>query len=107
MRSKVPAIAYVLGVAGVLPFILCGVAACLPGAQANFGILALVAYGASILSFVGAVHWGFALAPGEHGIASLKSVTFRLSAGVVPSLIGWCATLLAISALPEFALAGC
>ena len=53
-----------------------------------FAARALVAYGAVILSFVGAVHWGLLLArPGAPGPA-------RLLAAVLPSVAGWAALLL-------------
>eukprot|EP01037_Dinobryon_pediforme_P010826 gene10826-10905_t len=109
MPPRIPAIAYVLGLAGAIPFIICGVAASSAGAQAVIGLLALLGYGAVILSFVGAVHWGFALshtAPDLDG-SSLRrpSMTIRLAAATVPALIGWAALLLALLSLPQLGLA--
>ena len=49
---------------------------------------ALVAYGAVILSFLGAVHWGLLLR--QPGAAAQA----RLAIGVLPSLAGWVALLL-------------
>ena len=66
-----------------------------------FGLPALIAYGAVILSFVGAVHWGFAIGGGE---MVPRQVAVRLFLGVLPSLVGWSAMLLELSALPERAL---
>lgn len=50
-----------------------------------------VAYGASILSFLGAVHWGFVL-KNKSPIASFDSK--RIAWSVVPSLIAWPTTAL-------------
>ncbi len=78
-----------LGYAGVVPFVACVLGiALLEGASREFAARALVAYGAVILSFLGAVHWGFVLrAPGARAVA-------RLAAGVLPSLVAWAALLL-------------
>ena len=53
--------------------------------------MALVAYGAVILAFLGGVHWGFAL-PEPSG----RGERARLVLGVVPSLVGWVALLLLV-----------
>ena len=53
---------------------------------------ALIAYGAVILAFLGAVHWGFALAATAE--AETRHARTRLTLGVVPALIGWGALLL-------------
>ena len=52
---------------------------------------AQVTYGAAILSFVGAPHWGFALGGGAiAGATSSAAVNAaRLCWGVVPSLLAW------------------
>ena len=52
---------------------------------------ALLAYGAVILSFVGALHWGFAMALG--GLSD-RERTHRFVWSVVPSLLAWPAVLL-------------
>lgn len=108
MTPRIPVIAYVLGLAGAIPFILCAVAASSAGPRAVVGLLALLAYGAVILSFVGAVHWGFALSHAtlEPATASLRrpSIAVRLAIGTVPALIGWTAMLLALLSLPEIGL---
>ncbi|GAB4361990.1 MAG: hypothetical protein Kow0060_17970 [Methylohalobius crimeensis] len=75
-----------LGYGGVLPFILgaliLGVVH--PSLQPFFGTM-LLSYGAVILSFVGAVHWGWVIAGGASG----KMVHRHLLWSVVPALIGW------------------
>ncbi len=54
---------------------------------------AQLAYGAVILSFVGALHWGFAMAlPG----LGASAVTRRFLSSVMPALIAWLALLMAI-----------
>ena len=77
------------GYAGVLPFVACVLAiALLEGEGRALAVRALVAYGAVILSFLGAVHWGLLLRqPGAAAHA-------RLAIGVLPSLAGWVALLL-------------
>jgi len=87
-RPIAPAVA-VLGYAGLLPFIACvlGIAA-LDGAPRQFAVRALVAYGAVILSFLGAVHWGLLLR------AAQAPVQRQLVIGVLPSLAAWAALLL-------------
>lgn len=78
-----------LGYAGLLPFAGCVLAVVLlDGAARAFAMQALVAYGAVILSFLGAVHWGLLLRTGE------PQVQFQLAVGVVPALAGWVALLL-------------
>lgn len=89
MNRRPPALAFALGFAGLLPFFGCGLAALsLPGEQALHLLSALLAYGAVILSFLGGVHWGLALAD-ETGRAERP----RYALGVLPSLIGWLALL--------------
>lgn len=80
------------GYAGLLPFAAGAALALLgPAPWRGFAVSALAAYGAVILSFLGAVHWGLALrATAEEAPAALP----RLGLGVVPSLIGWIALLL-------------
>ena len=78
-----------LGYAGLVPFVACVLAiALLEGEGRAFAVRAVVAYGAVILSFLGAVHWGSLLRqPGAAAHA-------RLAIGVLPSLAGWVALLL-------------
>lgn len=78
-----------LGYAGLLPFVALAAAAWLAPvvyrAQAAFGLLA---YGASIASFMGAIHWGLAM----RGPQALQPGPFVW--GVFPSLVAWLALLL-------------
>ena len=43
-----------------------------------------VTYAATVLAFLGAPHWGYAMAVGSVG-------TFRMIWGVIPSLVAWSA----------------
>ncbi len=99
MTSRRPPLAALLGLGGLIPFIACGVIAVTGGHDASLrGTMALLAYGAVILSFLGAVHWGLALAePGAGNRA-------RLAGGVVPALVGWLALLVVMFGLIELAL---
>ncbi|WP_203074215.1 DUF3429 domain-containing protein [Falsiroseomonas ponticola] len=88
MDRPLPPSALVLGAAGLLPFLGLALASIL---AFGWAAPALAAYGAAILAFLGAVHWGLALrAPESESGAELP----RLALGVVPSLIAWVALLL-------------
>ena len=77
-----------LGYAGLLPFVgLAGTSLWLGSLENGRFAEALLAYGASILSFMGAIHWGLALRNGTEPDSKL------LLWGVVPSLLAWVALL--------------
>jgi hypothetical protein len=82
--TAIPTAALTLGIAGLVPFVgLAGIIVLnrhLPAADAW---RALTLYGAVILSFMGGVHWGAALATGAAS---------RFLASVVPALAAWFAT---------------
>lgn len=101
MNKRLPPIAVVVGLAGLLPFLGCGFGtlAFHDPVQAARALTALIAYGAVILSFLGAVHWGLALAD-ETGLAEAS----RYGLGVLPALLGWVALLAMADALPRVAL---
>ena len=78
-----------LGFGGLLPFV--GLAAALwlaPPALRPLAGAALLGYGATICSFLGAIHWGLAMREPTAPAAS------SLLWGVMPSLLGWVALLL-------------
>ena len=103
MTRPLPPFAIMLGLAGLLPFMLCSLGALsLSSDGATRSLLALVAYGATILAFLGGVHWGFAL--DEGGTASERVQRLRFGLGVVPSLIGWAAMLVTFIGLPTTGL---
>lgn len=91
--TKVPLSAAWLGGLGALPFIgLAGAMPFITGAPRLFVARALLAYGATILSFLGGVHWGLAIrSPGSIDNGQLKG---RLIVSVVPSLAAWIALLI-------------
>lgn len=98
--SNVAAIrhAQTLGLLGLLPFFALALLAWLPQ-QVSLGALpatrmaqlSLVAYAAVILSFLGAVHWGFVLSGAPTPPALVRQ---SLTWGVIPSLLGWLALLM-------------
>ena len=86
--AQVPRAAAWLGGAGLIPF-AAGAFAHWTLAPAHSGavIAALLGYGAVILSFMGAVHWGLAMA--LRGSPAVQ----QLSLSVVPPLVAWAALL--------------
>ncbi|ATR83083.1 DUF3429 domain-containing protein [Pseudomonas sp. HLS-6] len=83
-----------LGYGGLLPFI--GLALLLPFSLEYRPLwsVALVTYGAVILSFVGALHWGFAMTVQD---LSAEQRRDRFIWSVIPALVAWAATLLPVS----------
>jgi hypothetical protein len=94
------AVAVALTAAGLIPFIGCGVVLLLDPVDSPAAIAVLITYGAVILSFLGAVHWGFALRDTAHPVngvpltpAVLGAERQLLALGVAPALIAWVALL--------------
>lgn len=79
-----------LGYGGLLPFILLAPASLLDPAHGSLWSDALYAYGAVILSFVGALHWGVAMSLPAMSERQ-RSAAFLWS--VVPALLAWPAAL--------------
>ena len=90
-----------LGYAGLIPFILLAALMWLDDAELlPFVAIALGGYAATIVSFLGGVHWGIGFMKGE------ASPRFHFIWGVVPSLIAWLALMMpAYAALPLLGLA--
>lgn len=88
LKSSPPPALY-LGFSGAIPF--CGLAVMAFISPENLPLIvhAQQAYGACILSFLGAIHWGFALAK----MSELKPDWRTLGYSVTPSLIAWLALL--------------
>jgi len=88
-EGKVPALVTQLGYGGLIPFVVLAAAIWL--AEANISVhlisLALVGYGASIASFLGAIHWGLAMRDTH------QQHPESYAWGVIPSLIAWLALL--------------
>lgn len=90
MFAKLPRMALWLGSAGLAPFVALSIACLiLRGEAQGWSGHALAAYGATILAFLGGLHWGFALSPGE-----VRPDPVALAVGVAPQLMGWAALLL-------------
>ena len=88
LQGPAPAAGAWLGYAGLAPFALALAGLLLGGGgSAAYFSLQFVAYGAVILSFVGAVHWGVAL-------CGSPAPARRMVASVLPALAGWAALLL-------------
>ena len=83
-NAQVPAPAAWIGYAGLIPFVTLAVGLWLVSSdyQAQLNA-ALLAYAAIILSFMGAVHWGLAIASGD--TTELR----QLAISVLPALVAW------------------
>lgn len=92
-KPRAPRLSRALGYAGLLPFLtgaiyLTAAAFRLVDAQfLAFATMALIVYGAVILSFLGGVRWGVA-------VATVRTDGGVFCLSVVPSLAGWVAVLL-------------
>lgn len=75
-----------LGYGGLIPFLLFAGLTLIEPAHQIICRGALFSYGAVILSFVGALHWGFAMVMPQLS-TSQRSICFVWS--VVPALIAW------------------
>jgi len=85
-RVKLRSTAYILGYAGLIPFVgLSAASFLLDGHYLELAIAALIAYGAVILSFMTGIHWGHGLQSGSAG---------RLVWSILPSLLAWLALLM-------------
>jgi Protein of unknown function (DUF3429) len=88
---------------GMLPFLFLGLIVLLHPLEAPVAVQLLISYGAVVLSFIGAVHWGFALRDTAHPVggeplppAVLGAERQLLMFGVVPAIIGWVALAVAL-----------
>lgn len=93
--AALPAAVAWLGYGGLVPFLFLATASVLDENHAVYWADGLFSYGAIILSFVGALHWGYAL---SLGASSTEAARARRNAcfawSVVPALIAWLALLL-------------
>ena len=104
LSARLPRTVAWLGYGGLLPFAALALLLWLePARGAALWWPALLAYGAVILSFVGALHWGFALAlPGLD--AARRQGLYVWS--VVPALVAWPALLWAAPGAAVLLVAG-
>lgn len=82
--SAPPLLARQLGFAGLIPFVALALAV---WAQDPDAADALVAYAATITSFLGAIHWGLSMREPQPDAKSLLW-------GVIPSLVAWLALMM-------------
>lgn len=93
---RAPVVVAWLGYGGLLPFVGLALAIWLDQSHISLWRDALINYSAVILSFVGALHWGFAMS--QSGMTpNQRTKSFVWS--VVPSLLGW----VALSMTPKYA----
>lgn len=87
-----PLLAILLGVLGLVPFVVCGLAALSPDPGTAERLLnALIGYAVVILAFTGGIHWGLQLQAPQSD-SSAKRTRFGL--GIVPPFVAWVALLL-------------
>lgn len=108
MMKRLPILAVVLGLLGLIPFLGCTIGIILYPSHVPVPnlVMAIIAYGAVILAFLGGVHWGFALDRSPTILAPGQAVSdrSRLILGVIPSLIGWAALLVTVVSSPMVAI---
>lgn len=90
-KTIIPPIVAWLGYGGLLPFVALAAAAWVDSNHSSLCRDALVGYGAVILSFVGALHWGFAMSQSD---MTTNQRTHSFVWSVVPSLLAWIALLM-------------
>lgn len=101
-KQAIPPSALILGLAGLIPFFGSALAAVLlDGELSAKATLALGAYGAVILSFLGGVKWGVLLND-KTALKLWKPIVLS----VVPSIIAWAALLLPSLAMLSVLAAG-
>ena len=99
--KPLPTVAWMLGYGGLIPFVVLSIAVVLNLDLTALGISnsaeALLRYGAVIISFVGAVHWGVAI-----GSDNPEKPAVMYIYSVLPALVAW-----VLMFFPQqFALAG-
>jgi hypothetical protein len=105
--KRLPLLAVALGLGGLIPFVAIAAGILLFPSDVPVPRLvqAVIAYGAVILSFLGAVHWGLALADDRLAVPGhARTLRLRLALGVLPALVGWAALLIPMVASPLLAL---
>jgi hypothetical protein len=91
--QPLPPLVAALGYGGLIPFVVAAIAHITQAYSERVDwLFGLVAYGAVILSFVGALHWGFAM------LSTTMPVARRTQAyvwSVIPALLGFLALVIA------------
>jgi hypothetical protein len=82
-NTRTPPVALLLGFGGLVPFITLAVLSfVVPSVHRPAVMFGLLAYGVTIVSFLGAIHWGLTMI---ENIPSKRQLLW----GVVPSLLAW------------------
>lgn len=91
MIKPLPAAALIMGYGGLIPFVALSIIVTagieLPNFSTERFAQLLLGYAAIILSFVGAVHWGFALA--KDGNFPPESANRFYTYSVIPAVLAW------------------
>jgi hypothetical protein len=103
LKTIIPPIVTWLGYGGLLPFLVLAVAVWVDSSRSSLWRDALVGYGAVILSFVGALHWGFAMNQSDM-TAHQRTRSFVWS--VVPALMAWVALAMTLKYASLLLVAG-
>lgn len=90
-RAQAPRLVAWLAYGGLAPFVMLMTLAFIDAARSGVWQQMALNYGAVILSFVGALHWGFAMASSR---MSERARNACFAWGVVPALMAWLALLL-------------
>ena len=98
-----PVVVAWLGYGGLIPFVALAIAAIASAHHALPLSDALIAYGAIILSFVGALHWGFAMT--LDGLTT-RQRNARFVWSTVPPLVAWPAVMLTADIASVILVAG-
>lgn len=86
--SPLNPVAHKLGLAGLAPFVLGALLSLIVREDAHpYVVLALSAYAALVLSFLGGIHWGLGM---KAGVPSPLPFAW----GVVPTLVAWIAVVM-------------
>ena len=94
--AQPPRLAILLGYAGLIPFISGTIGIWItPPAWRTDVLMALLHYAAVILAFMGAIHWGLAMARERQDDAAHR----QLGLSVLPALLGWLAISSGLPAL--------
>jgi hypothetical protein len=91
LHPALPRHVALLGYGGLLPFVGLAILVAIDANHAALWYGALIGYGAVILSFVGALHWGFAMTVSNLD-AAIRRRAFVWS--VIPALLAWPAAVL-------------
>ena len=88
--QNISSVGRLLGYSGLVPFVvLATLSFILPSAQRPAVVYSLLAYGVTIVSFLGAIHWGLTMI---EDIPSKQQLVW----GVVPSLLAWISLMIQV-----------